>query len=166
MDSCTAVQQFAGCKIFPFCQPHNLKYCRLKFHSMPMRHNTHSPLLLDLHSTRLFQPSKPYMLWGATQERRNNTSHSLNAAMAKLNKYYERTAASDAHIIVISACIYLSIFHILIIVPVLDPTSKLEYFKKHWSSELLEEVKSTVKAMVCSCVFLFLYNKMILHIVY
>jgi hypothetical protein len=50
--------------------------------------------------------------------------------MAKLNEYYERTAASDAHIIAMSVCIYLPIFHILIILPVLDPASKLEYFKK------------------------------------
>jgi len=56
--------------------------------------------------------------------------------MAKLNEYYERTAASDAHIIAMSACICLPTFHILIIVPVLDPTSKLEYFKKHWGPEL------------------------------
>jgi len=70
--------------------------------------------------------------------------------MAKLNEYYERTAASDAHIIVMSACVYLLlVFHIVIIVPVLDPTLKLKYFKKHWGSELLEKVKLTVKALVC-----------------
>ena len=86
--------------------------------------------------------------------------------MAKLNEYYERTAASDAHIIAMSACICLPTFHILIIVPVLDPTSKLEYFKKHWGPELLEEVKLTVKTMVCSCVLLFLYDEMTLHIVH
>ena len=77
--------------------------------------------------------------------------------MAKLNDYYERTAASDAHIIAMSACAHLPTFQILIIVPVLDPTLKLEYFKKHWGLELLEEVKSTVKVMVCSYIFRFLH---------
>ncbi len=78
--------------------------------------------------------------------------------MAKLNEYYERTAASDAHIIAMSACVYLlPVFHIVIIVPVLDPTLKLEYFKKHWGSQLLEKVKLTIKALVCLCIFCFLH---------
>jgi hypothetical protein len=33
--------------------------------------------------------------------------------------------------------------------PVLDPRSKLEYFRKNWGPELLEEVTNTMKTLVC-----------------
>jgi hypothetical protein len=109
-----------------------------------------------------------YAAWGNARKKEQYKPFfpALDAAMAKLNEYYERTATSDAHIIAMSVCIYLPIFHILIILPVLDPASKLEYFKKHWGPGLLEEVELTVKTMVCFCVFLFLYDEMTLHIVY
>ncbi len=116
---------------------------------MPMKHN----FLLAIETL--------YAGWSNTRkkERYKPFFPALDAAMAKLNEYYERTAASDAHIIAMSVCIYFPIFYILIIMPVLDPTSKLEYFKKHWGPKLLEDVKLTVKTMVCSCVFLFLYEE-------
>ncbi|KAF9034074.1 hypothetical protein BJ165DRAFT_745549 [Panaeolus papilionaceus] len=53
----------------------------------------------------------------------------IEAAMEKIEEYYERTAESDAHIIAM----------------VLDPRSKLGHFKDHWGLELLEDVKQTLQ---------------------
>jgi hypothetical protein len=66
----------------------------------------------------------------------------LKAAAEKLDEYYEKTTDTAAY--VIAMC---SSFAIIIIptltnstILVLDPTSKLTYFKKHWPSNLLDDV--------------------------
>ncbi|KIL54872.1 hypothetical protein M378DRAFT_91765 [Amanita muscaria Koide BX008] len=48
----------------------------------------------------------------------------LHAATAKLNEYYEKTADSNAHILVM----------------LLHPERKMAYFKKHWSENLQKNV--------------------------
>ncbi|PPQ81719.1 hypothetical protein CVT26_007781 [Gymnopilus dilepis] len=53
----------------------------------------------------------------------------LKAAMEKVNEYYVKTSASDAHIICMA----------------LNPSQKFEHFKKHWGKELLNNVKETVR---------------------
>ncbi|KAN0128809.1 hypothetical protein V8E53_013396, partial [Lactarius tabidus] len=54
----------------------------------------------------------------------------LNAGMAKLNTYYKCSAESDAHIMAM----------------VLEPSTKMTYFHKHWSSDLVSEVEDTIQA--------------------
>ncbi|KJA18309.1 hypothetical protein HYPSUDRAFT_69968 [Hypholoma sublateritium FD-334 SS-4] len=49
----------------------------------------------------------------------------LQEGMSKLNEYYEKTAASDAHIMAM----------------LLHPEQKLGYFKKNWEASLVEKVK-------------------------
>ncbi|KAG6887391.1 hypothetical protein C0995_015667 [Termitomyces sp. Mi166 len=53
----------------------------------------------------------------------------LNAATQKVNEYYKKTADSNAHIIAI----------------VLHPTCKITHFKKHWDSDLQNEVLTLIK---------------------
>jgi len=45
-----------------------------------------------------------------------------------------------------------------ILLAALDPTSKFEYFQKYWGEELLDEVKKTIQAIVCSISGLMLFG--------
>jgi len=49
--------------------------------------------------------------------------------MAKLNSYYERSAESDAHIMAM----------------VLEPSTKMSYFNKNWSPDLVSKVENAVQ---------------------
>jgi len=53
----------------------------------------------------------------------------LTAGMDKLNNYYQRSAASDAHIMAM----------------VLNPKKKMGHFIKHWPAHLIEEVEDIVR---------------------
>ncbi|KAF9031028.1 hypothetical protein BJ165DRAFT_870717 [Panaeolus papilionaceus] len=53
----------------------------------------------------------------------------IDAAMEKIDEYYNRTAASSAHIVCMA----------------LDPEKKFTHFEKSWGYSLTEEVKETVK---------------------
>jgi hypothetical protein len=75
----------------------------------------------------------------------------LEAAMEKLNKYYKRTAESDAHIITMGLCSYIHIYVIFTLLYLaLDPRKKFSHFKKNWDLTLQEEVKELVKTKVCT----------------
>ena len=75
----------------------------------------------------------------------------LEAAMAKLDEYYQRTAASDAHIIAMGT----SFFSFMLLDfkpnkdPVLDPRKKFEHFTKNWDNDLQADVKEMVQKKVC-----------------
>jgi hypothetical protein len=82
--------------------------------------------------------------WSSRAERHKYIQFAgpLKAAAKKLDEYYEKTTDTAAY--VIAMC---SSFSILIIptltnstILVLDPTSKLAYFKKHWPTNLLDDV--------------------------
>ncbi|KAG1787134.1 uncharacterized protein HD556DRAFT_1247235, partial [Suillus plorans] len=64
--------------------------------------------------------------WSSRAERPKYTrfARALKAAATKLDEYYERTTNSPAYIIAM----------------LLDPTAKIAYFKKHWPSNLLDDV--------------------------
>ena len=71
--------------------------------------------------------------------------------MEKLNKYYERTAESDAHIITMGSCSYIHFYVIFTLLYLaLDPQKKFSHFKKNWDLTLQEEVKELVKMKVCA----------------
>jgi hypothetical protein len=73
----------------------------------------------------------------------------LEAALDKLNGYYEKTADSDAHIIAMSA-ILLFVFHHAANppFPALDPAKKFGHFKKHWDADVYDDVVSVVQKKV------------------
>ncbi|KIL54083.1 hypothetical protein M378DRAFT_182669 [Amanita muscaria Koide BX008] len=54
----------------------------------------------------------------------------LDAATTKLNEYYQKTADSDAHVLVM----------------LLHPEQKMNYFKKHWDSKLQDEVRALAQS--------------------
>ncbi len=93
MDLDTVIQQFAWCKI-----SHAFSAA-----TRPSLHPAIETLYAGWSNARKKERYKPFF-------------PALDAAMAKLNEYYERTADSDAHIIAMSVCIYFPIFHILIII--------------------------------------------------
>jgi hypothetical protein len=73
----------------------------------------------------------------------------LHAACTKIDDYYEKTTESPAYIMAMSRTVYSShkkpnVNTIL----VLDPKEKMRYFKKHWSSELQEDVVNCVEEIV------------------
>jgi len=73
----------------------------------------------------------------------------LEAAMEKLNEYYERTAESDSHIIAMGSHIYIYIYIMLTqLYLALDPRKKFTHFKKNWDPALQEEVKELVQKKV------------------
>ncbi|KAG1797648.1 uncharacterized protein BJ212DRAFT_1289467, partial [Suillus subaureus] len=53
----------------------------------------------------------------------------------KLDKYYEKTTDTAAYVIAM----------------LLDPTSKLTYFKKHWPSNLLNDVLACAENVFEQC---------------
>jgi hypothetical protein len=67
---------------------------------------------------------------------------STQGSSKKLDKYYEKTTDTAAY--VIAMCSSFSILIILTLtnstILVLDPISKLAYFKKHWPTNLLNDV--------------------------
>ena len=74
----------------------------------------------------------------------------ITAGMAKIDEYYQRSGASDAHIIAMGNVTCSNHFHIgLIFIVVLDPNSKMNHFKKHWSEDLISEVEDAVRERVC-----------------
>ena len=73
----------------------------------------------------------------------------LEAAMEKLNKYYKRTAESDAHVIAMGLHFHIHLNIMLTqLYLALDPRKKFAHFKKNWNSTLQEEVKELVKKKV------------------
>jgi hypothetical protein len=73
----------------------------------------------------------------------------LEAAMAKLDEYYKRTAESDAHIIAMG--LHFHIYFYITLIPLyvaLDPRKKFAHFKKNWDPTLQEEVKELVNKKV------------------
>ena len=94
---------------------------------------------------------KLYSAWEKASEKPRYAQFkpALNAAMEKLNEYYERTADSDAHIIAMGI-----LFHSLCVIwfnqqdLALDPRHKFGHFKKHWNTEQQREVDKVVQAKV------------------
>lgn len=80
--------------------------------------------------------------WSSRAERPKYTrfARALKAAATKLDEYYERTTNSPAYIIVMCSSFSLSVSATLTSDIVLDPTAKIAYFKKHWPSNLLDDV--------------------------
>ena len=74
----------------------------------------------------------------------------LNAATAKLNDYYTKTAASDAHILAMSLCFFLY-YEIVAnnLALVLHPGKKMAHFKKYWEVSLQKDVIELVLNKVC-----------------
>ena len=69
--------------------------------------------------------------------------------MEKLNDYYQKTAASNAHIIAMGILDHMFLESTVWSWSlVLDPAKKFNYFKKH-SSELLDDVIEPVQKKVC-----------------
>lgn len=65
----------------------------------------------------------------------------LKTAADKLDEYYEKTTDSPAYIIAMCLSFSVSVIPSLTsAIIVLDPTTKLAYFKKHWPSNLLDDV--------------------------
>lgn len=75
----------------------------------------------------------------------------LNAGITKISEYYDKITDSDTYIFCmctfIQAVYLCSIIHSLVVL-VLDPSQKLVYFGKHWSSELQAEVLVMVEKIV------------------
>lgn len=74
----------------------------------------------------------------------------LDAALAKVNEYYVKTAESDAHVMAMRK------FNLLVFIQdltetfiVLHPRRKLKYFKKSWSDDLVRDVKELAETIVC-----------------
>lgn len=72
----------------------------------------------------------------------------LDAACAKIDKYYEKTTESPAYIMVMSKQSLFNSAMTLICLLVLNPKEKMSYFKKHWSMELQGEVIKCVEEVV------------------
>jgi hypothetical protein len=86
----------------------------------------------------------------------------LHTAMGKLDEYYQRTAASDAHLIAMGKSKFTLFFHIYCRTGVaLNPAEKFAYFRKHWGLDLYQEVLETIKKLVCDlfliCLFFFTF---------
>ena len=74
----------------------------------------------------------------------------LHAACTKIDDYYEKTTESPAYIMAMSRTVYSSHKRPNVnTIVVLDPKEKMRYFKKHWSSELQEDVVNCVEEVVC-----------------
>lgn len=74
----------------------------------------------------------------------------LEAATSKLDEYYTKTAASDAHILTMGTFILLlflrsSISTYPTLLVVLHPSRKMEHFKKYWSDDLCKDVIALVE---------------------
>ncbi|KAJ7315399.1 ribonuclease H-like domain-containing protein, partial [Mycena albidolilacea] len=78
------------------------------------------PALETLHSTWSGRAKnlKYSCFWGALEE-----------AVAKVDKYYQKTSTSDAYTFAM----------------VLDPRKKLTYLKKHWSADLVDQVSANME---------------------
>ncbi|KAJ3780125.1 hypothetical protein GGU10DRAFT_279848, partial [Lentinula aff. detonsa] len=63
----------------------------------------------------------------------------LTAALSVIKEYYQRTSKSMSYLVVM----------------VLDPTQKMEYFKCNWLVDLQTEVKNSLWALVCDSLELF-----------
>jgi hypothetical protein len=95
---------------------------------------------------------KMYSAWQKALEkpRYDIFKPALEAAMAKLDEYYQRTAESDAHIIAMGMFFRVVNF----ISPdnkdplVLDPRKKFNHFAKNWDIKLQDDVKATVQKKV------------------
>ena len=94
---------------------------------------------------------KMYSAWQKASEkpRYHIFKPALEAAMAKLDEYYKRTAESDAHIIAMGMFFKV----IFLIYPnnkdlVLDPRKKFKHFAKNWDTDLQDDVKFTVQKKV------------------
>jgi len=78
--------------------------------------------------------------------------------MEKLNEYYERTAASDAHLIAMGKpmifCLLLSYTQTGV---ALNSADKFGYFRKHWGEDLYQEVLQTVQKRVHDFYYSFTY---------
>ena len=78
--------------------------------------------------------------------------NALDAALQKVNEYYEKTSESDAHIMamriyfIVLCCEY----KLTKFIPVLHPKRKMKYFKKNWSKALQKEVLSMAETIVCT----------------
>ena len=85
----------------------------------------------------------------------------LQAAMTKLDEYYQRTAVSDAHIITMGTSYIQFVSFRWDILPqdlVLDLRKKFEHFTKNWGNDLQAEVKDLVQKMVCVAVVILLLH--------
>ena len=71
------------------------------------------------------------------------------AGMAKLNEYYQRSGASNAHLIAMGKIRVTASFILTNTAVVLNPMSKMNHFKKQWSRDLVSEVEKAVHARVC-----------------
>ena len=85
----------------------------------------------------------------------------LQAAMAKLDEYYQRTAISDAHIITMGTSYIQFMSFWWDILPkdlVFDLRKKFEHFTKNWGNDLQAEVKDLVQKKVHVAVVIFLLH--------
>lgn len=74
----------------------------------------------------------------------------LEAATVKVDEYYTKTAASDAHIIAMGIWSLFFTSHLLIYNHiVLHPQKKMLHFKKYWSNALQADVLELLEAKVC-----------------
>ena len=78
----------------------------------------------------------------------------LTAGMAKLNEYYQCSGASNAHLIAMGKTSVTASFIWTNTAVVLNPTSKMNHFKKQWSQDLISEVEDAVCARVCIPLYL------------
>ena len=69
--------------------------------------------------------------------------------MAKLDEYYQNSGASDAHLIAMGKTSFTASSILTNTVVVLNPTVKMNHFKKQWSQELVLEVEDAVCACIC-----------------
>ncbi len=73
--------------------------------------------------------------------------------MSKLNKYYLRTAASNAHLMAMGELSFFLHFYVTnaqVAQTVLNPTMKMVYFINNWPSNLVLEVEGVIEKLV-SC---------------
>ena len=85
----------------------------------------------------------------------------LQAAIAKLDEYYQRTVVSDAHIIAMGMSYIQFVLFKWDILPkdlVLDPRKKFKHFTKNWDANLQAEVKDLVQKKVHMVVMTFLLH--------
>ena len=94
---------------------------------------------------------KLYTKWeqAAAKDRYSKFKDALTAAIEKLEEYYERTVASDAHIIAMGMLVILLLFFAY---PAFDspwPHEKFKHFVKNWPLEQQKKVDVMVKKVVC-----------------
>jgi hypothetical protein len=75
-------------------------------------------------------------------------SHALKTAAAKLDEYYEKTTDSLAYVIAMGSFFFFNYSSLMSVNIVLDPTSKMAYFKKHWPEHLHDDVLSCAENVV------------------